>query len=243
MKTLILALALGVGAGLPALAQQDEKPRNDADHRVPVAEATVDADTILIPKDAYMKVQQKLHDQGVVLAPSDVKSDDGLKKFQREHSLPQSGKLDIPTLNALGFSGIVAISPKVDGANLFDGQGKMERQLPAGFPTGTPVVGHGTDPAAIVYLGSGAIGKIEGQLADRGYLDRGIVQKGMALVHTKVTTKFIEALTAFQRAEGIEPANGILDVKTLAKFNDLDLKVVVSDRMDLKPATVGSPVK
>lgn len=232
MKHLILTLALVAGFAAPALAQVagDDMKRGSG-------EAPVKEDAILMPKDAYQRIQTRLSERGVVLAAKGVSTADDLRKFQRENGLKDSGKLDVATLDKLGFSMIVAVSPKVDGAYLLLDHQQKDTQLPAGFPSGTPVVGGGKDTVGVAFLGNGAIRKIYRRLMSEGFLDKNLLEKGAILIDPKVSLEFVDALKKFQQARGIQ-TGGILGMQTLAAF-EVDLDIVVAD-----PATgTGTEVK
>src|SRR5262249_23709193 len=124
----------------------------------------------------------------------DSEMKDAVAKFQKEAGLKETKKLDVATLNALGFSAVVGIAPDVRGAELTIGRSPIGPERPAGMPIDATVVGGGKDVIGYLILGKDQLKRIQDRLKEDGYF-RGEPSGA-------VTQEFMNGIKLFQQAKG-----------------------------------------
>ena len=251
MKHLAIALAMGLGLGAGSVYAQeadrdldrdeaiddrgtDEKYREgeDAgrDRGIFGEKETLEEGVLKLSREDTAKIRQALVARGYTVEKAEADEgelEDVLKKFQKDVGIEETGDVDVASLNALGFSAIVCISPDVKGAELAKGHAPTVTERPAGMPLDAAVVGTGKDVLGFLVLGEDQIKEIQERLKDEGYYT--------GEPSGAVTPEFLEGLKKFQQAKGIKAAGaGVLDLSTLAWFPDADIDVEVTDEPEME---------
>lgn len=259
LKHFAFALVIGLGSGW-ALA--DDEKGYDKDKPVPqptekekdnrgviekskdklfggTKKEKLDVGTLKLSIEDVQKVKQLLISRGYAFQNATGKWDDesekAIDKFQLDTGVKKTGKLDVATLNALGFGAIVAVHPDVKGsedvnASIAGTTGVTER--PAGLPQDAAVIGGGKDVLGFLLLGKDQIQGIQKRLAEEGFY------KGDK--NGAFSKEFVDALKRFQEAKGIKPTAGIVDIATLAWFPEANIEVEVTDQPE---SEISEPVK
>jgi peptidoglycan hydrolase-like protein with peptidoglycan-binding domain len=209
---LVLALSFGCGA-VAALAQETMKKPEKFETGV-----------LELSAQDVERVQSALVKRGYALRSAGEARDRELKdvvgKFQKDLGLKSTGKLDLPTLHALGFDAVVAVSPDVKGADLAWG-GPSVSERPAGLPQGANVMSRGSQSLGVILLGQEELAAIQERLKDEGYFS--------GSTNGTFSKDFVDAVRRFQQANRIkEPGGGgLLDLATLVWFPEARIKVKV----------------
>lgn len=237
---LVLGFSVALGTGV-ALAQDIDRNRNqdrdqrtygtDRDRETAARGRRAATGVLKLSTDDVMQVervlQQRGYNAGTIDGKRDAALDDAISKFQKDIGIKQTGSLDLPTLNALGFGAVVALSKDVEGAHLVEvpnvegGAGVTER--PAGLPLDANVVGMSQTPLGFLILDESQIEAIQSRLKKEGLF------KGDA--DGKITQDFLFALQQFKQSKGIQSPN-LFDVATLAWFPEAKIKVDLTGKSE-----------
>jgi peptidoglycan hydrolase-like protein with peptidoglycan-binding domain len=208
-----LALVLGLGLAFGAVSAYGQETKEQLDKKV-------DKGVLKLSIEDVKQIEQALVSRGYKIekmsTDGKLTSDDkaAIEKFQKDLGVTTSKDLNIATLNALGFGGVVAIAPDVKGAELAHSIGATE--LPAGFPANANVVGFTKNPIGYVVLESSNLKGIEKRLKEEGFY------KGEA--KGEFTQELVDSLKQFKQAKGIQ-SKELFDFATLAWFPESGVKV------------------
>jgi len=175
------------------------------------SQRNIEEGVLKLSNEDVRRVKQALMECGVKVDMTDKKEIDSeaLKNYQKQVGIEETGKLDIATLNALGFGAVVALSPNVKGAEMARGQIQGVSELPAGFQYEGAILGTGKNILGFVVVDEDVIKTIQKRLKDEGYF------QGKA--NGEFSQDLVSALKQFQQAKGVR-ATGLLDLATLAWF-------------------------
>lgn len=262
LKQVTFALVIGLGSGW-ALADdgkgydkdnkdvpQSTDKEKDKDNRGVIEKSKdklfggtkkekLDVGTLKLSIEDVQKIKQLLISRGYAFKNAtgkwDDESDKAIEKFQLDTGVKKSGKLDVATLNAMGFGAIVAVHPDVKGsedvnASIGGTTGVTER--PAGLPQDAAVIGGGKEVLGFLLLGKDQIKGLQERLAEEGFF------KGDK--NGAFTKELVDALKRFQEAKGIKPTAGVVDIATLAWFPEANIDVEVTDQPE---SEISEPVK
>src|SRR5262245_13400240 len=121
-----LTLALGLGGAAPA---QDRTDRGVTGETPKAAEVGI---LKISPRDME-QVKKTLETRGCPCGSTAEELNRAIEKFQKQVAIEHTGKLDVATLNALGFGAIVAISSDVRGAEFARAEPEAAVERPAGL--------------------------------------------------------------------------------------------------------------
>lgn len=231
---LVLGLGIALGAG-SALAQDSTRgtrraddgtgPGYDRTNEKGSKDVTFEVGVLNLSIEEMQKVQQALVARGYPIANIDGKWSSDTKKavdkLQKHVGIQTSGKVDLATLNALGFGAIVAISPDVRGVEMVRGELGGVTEVPASLPADANVVGFSKNPIGYFVLGVDQLKSIEKRLKSDGYYKS--EPKGA------FTRELADAIREFQKTKAIR-THALFDLPTLAWFPDAGIKVTVTEK-------------
>jgi peptidoglycan hydrolase-like protein with peptidoglycan-binding domain len=228
-KHLGLALSIGLAFAASAAFGQD-KDQNPPRNPPPSGNTErpgekIETGTLKLSLTEMQRVQQALVRRGYPIANPDGKlgadTKKAVKKFQTDVGIQTSGRVDIATLNALGFGAIVAIAPDVKNAELVHTEVPGVTEMPAGLPKDANIVGASMHPIGYVAIGTTELKAIEKRLSKDGYY------KGKT--DGAFSRELVDAVRAFQNAKAIRSTQ-LFDLNTLAWFPESGIAVDVTEK-------------